>query len=743
MNAIASRPTLWLALVALATILAYTPALSAPFIWDDAESIIENPSITRLWPPTVPLRPPSNTAMGGRPVVNFSFAINYAINRALGVDQRPDPDGPHKTVGYHAGNILIHLLCGLVLYGIVSRTLRSQRFDAIWASRADPIALVVTALWMLHPLQSEAVVYLTQRTELLVSLCYLGTLYAWIRGWDATAPRSAVSWRFGAVAICLVGMGSKEVMLTAPLIVVLYDRAFRLPSRAALRSGGRLPFYFLLAATSVLCLALVFAGARDESVGFELGVPWYRYLYSQAWAIAHYVRLVFWPSHLTLDYGVGVVGGPRPIPGLIFLSAFGIMTILAWRRPGRWGWFAFLGAWFFLTLAPSSSVVPIISEATAERRMYLALVAVIVLSIIGVDALRRVVLARAPEREAARRERAKLVGGLVRAWPLAASSIVLLLAITTTMRSREYSSAETIWRTSIERRPDNPRAYVNLANVIIRTSPARRSEAEALYRRAVGIDSSFAPALYNVAELALNERRVDDAKPLLDRALAVSPNDPLVLDRSARVMLSRGDAAGALRLLERAATRAPYNPEVLADLGAAYSSLGRLDDAARTLEKAVTVGPTETSTARSLGAVLIDLGRAKEAIPYLEHVVTREPDGRFGHALLSLAYAEAGRDEDAVSAAVRATNQSTDAFVLTLAGQAMLRADRASAAAEFLRQADRFTPNDPQILTTLGRAEAALGRREEAVRLMRRALAAAPNYPPARQELDRLTRATP
>src|SRR4030095_12368746 len=180
-----------------------------------------------------------------------------------------------------------------------------------------------------------------------------------------------------------------------------------------------------------VCIALILAGARDETVGFELGVPWYRYLYSQGWAIAHYLALVFWPRHLTLDYGIGVVSGPKAIPGMILLGAFGIITILAWRRPSRWGWFGFLGAWFFLTLAPSSSVVPIISEMAAERRMYLALAAVIVLSIVGIDGLRRFIRARAPAREDARRRQARTVGNVVGAWPWATAGIAAMFGVAT------------------------------------------------------------------------------------------------------------------------------------------------------------------------------------------------------------------------------------------------------------------------------------------------------------------------
>src|ERR1043166_8221577 len=108
-----------------ATCLAYSPALEAPFQLDDVASISDNVTIRRLWPPSIALRPPpGGAAVSGRPVANLSLALNYALNERLGVDQRPDPDGRHKTVGYHVANLLLHLACGALLFGIVRRTLR-------------------------------------------------------------------------------------------------------------------------------------------------------------------------------------------------------------------------------------------------------------------------------------------------------------------------------------------------------------------------------------------------------------------------------------------------------------------------------------------------------------------------------------------------------------------------------------------------------------------------------------------
>src|SRR5713101_2494123 len=131
-----SRRRTLIALV-IATLLAYSAALEAPFQFDDFSSIPENATIARLWPPSVALRPPPQIAVSGRPVVNYSLAFNHAANDWLGVDQRPDPDGRHKTVGYHVVSIALHVACGLLLFGILRRTLRRQTLDESLASSAE------------------------------------------------------------------------------------------------------------------------------------------------------------------------------------------------------------------------------------------------------------------------------------------------------------------------------------------------------------------------------------------------------------------------------------------------------------------------------------------------------------------------------------------------------------------------------------------------------------------------------
>jgi hypothetical protein len=353
--------------VAIIAALVYAPAIKAPLSFDDDIAIRRNSTIRRLWPISVPLRPPENTPVSGRPVVNYSFALNHALNNALGVDQTPDPGGPSKTVSYHVVNLLLHLGCGLLLFGLLRRTLALPQLASWWSAgglTAEQVAGAVSALWVLHPIQSEAVNYLTQRTELLVSLCYLATLYAAARAGDAGTVRARRGWSAAAVVACLLGMGSKEVMVSAPLMVVLYDRAFRYPSWRAL--AARRGFYVALGATWVVLGALLAGAPRAGSVGFQAGMPWYQYLYTQGWAIAHYLRLTLWPDQLVVDYGTRPVTDWRGIPGMLLLGAGLALTLVSWRRVSQWGAIAFLGAWFYLILGPSSSVVPIVTEVAAE-----------------------------------------------------------------------------------------------------------------------------------------------------------------------------------------------------------------------------------------------------------------------------------------------------------------------------------------------------------------------------------------
>src|ERR1700722_13285372 len=122
---------LWAALVlGLATVVAFGPALKGPFLFDDGPSIPDNASIRQLWPLSEALHPPAEAAVAGRPVVNYSLAVTYAFNAALGIDPRTGPD---NTLGYHLFSLFCHLACGLLLFGVLTRTIARQQYSPRWA----------------------------------------------------------------------------------------------------------------------------------------------------------------------------------------------------------------------------------------------------------------------------------------------------------------------------------------------------------------------------------------------------------------------------------------------------------------------------------------------------------------------------------------------------------------------------------------------------------------------------------
>ncbi len=352
----------------VAAVLAYHNSFSGPFIFDDV-GISQNPTIRQLWPIWKPLCPPNHgETVTGRPLLNLSFAANYAVNGL-------------NVWGYHVANLAIHVLAALLLFGILRRTflLPGGADIPVCLMNQDSrgrhkifLALAIALLWAIHPLQTESVTYIVQRAESLVALFYLLTLYCFIRG--ATSGRGRF-WYAAAVLACLLGMASKEVMVSAPLMVLLYDRAFLAGSfREAWRR--RYGVYLALASTWVLLGWLVIvAGGRGGSAGFGAGVGSWAYLCTQFGAIVHYLKLSVWPHPLLLDYGRETVPITLEIvPDAILVVLLGLTTLVAlWR----WPKIGFLGAWFFAILAPTSSIVPVATQVIAEHRMYLPLAAVV------------------------------------------------------------------------------------------------------------------------------------------------------------------------------------------------------------------------------------------------------------------------------------------------------------------------------------------------------------------------------
>jgi Tfp pilus assembly protein PilF len=569
--------------IVLAGLAAYQNSLSGPFAFDDVHSVLQNPTIRHLWPPWDALRPPNDGAgVGGRPIVNLSFAINHAI-------------GGLNVRGYHVFNLAVHLLAGLTLFGLVRLSVELARAaDADPTGRPAnqrihplPFAFAVALLWTVHPLQTESVTYITDRTESLVGLIYLLTLYCLARGLSAgppggTRPRQpsrSTAWLVLSVFFCLLGMATKEVMVTAPVMAYFYDRTFAAGTfREAWRRRWR--YHTALAATWIMLGLLVagMGGNRGKAAGFGSPAPWWRYALTQCRAVVHYLRLSFWPHPLVFDYGKGLVSGPGDVGMQALL--LGLLAAGSLFALGRKPVLGFLGSWFFVILAPSSSVVPLASQTVAEHRMYLPLAAVVALAVVVLYRL----LAPNPglSGQGSRVPNPGAASGQMGSAPVALLVAVAALAAglgcLTVRRNEVFRTQTGLWGDTVQNCPGNPRARYNLGFAF--DDAGRHAEARDQYVEALRLDPLYPEAHYMLANCLANEGRLGEAVAHYEEALRIDPDYDTAHFNLAIVLAKTGRVPGAIAQLREVLRLDPDNPDVHRDLGFLLRQSGREQEAA-------------------------------------------------------------------------------------------------------------------------------------------------------------------
>jgi hypothetical protein len=510
-SVLSSSRRLWLVrAAALCALLGwvYARAADGPFVFDDRTAIVGNASVHRLWPLAPILAQPPDLTTSGRPVVALSYALDFAI---AGLDPRV----------FRATNFAIHLLCALALAGVLKRTLLGPRLAPRFARHADGLAFAAATLFALHPLASELVCYSSARSESLMALFYLSTLYFAIRAHGSTRPWGFVA---ASVACCALGMASKEVMVSAPLAVALHDRIFLSPPGAE-RAVGRVQavLWSGLASTWTVLGGLLLTQPRSESAGFALWLTPLVYLANQCRVLPEYLRLVVWPAPLRLDYGL-----PEPLGlGDVWLGAgflvvlFGLTLYALWRWPAA----GFVGIVCFALLSPSSSVVPIASEVGAERRMYLPLAALLSAVVCWIW----LALVR--------------LGG-PRLAPVLVGVAALTLASVSAARAGVYTDEIALWRADLRAAPGNPRARYNLSSALRAAGfadDADRERAQAVrgeiefYTRILPHQPDRVLALQDLAALHVAAGEYARADALYGELLALAPDDATALRRRALV----------------------------------------------------------------------------------------------------------------------------------------------------------------------------------------------------------------
>jgi tetratricopeptide (TPR) repeat protein len=552
---------------------AYSNSFQGPFIFDDLLAIQENASIRRLWPLSDVLwpRPQDGRTVDGRPLVNLSLALNYAVS---GLD----------VWSYHAFNLAIHVLATLTLFGLVRRTLLLPKWRERFGPHSTGLALAVALIWGLHPLQTGSVTYIVQRAESMMGLFYLLVLYCVARGETGAQP---LPWRTAAVAACLAGMATKEVMVTAPVVTFLYLAVFVFDSWSrTLRQRWRL--LAALASTWILLAPLVLLQGRGTTAGFSSELTPLEYAKMQLAVIVYYLKLCFSPYPLVLDYGMRVLADTTLVVAcgtIIALLLAGTLWSLV-RQP----WIGFLGSAFFLILSPSSSIVPVLTQTLAEHRMYLPLASVVCLTVmlchLGLQRWR-------PHANAGSRP------GRALPYPaLILTAVALLLGTQTWLRNLDYRTAFSIWKDTVDKQPLNARAHANLAREYLEQGDSATALRHA--DRAVELSPHYSGLYYARGTMYLQLHEYEKAMADLDKAIEIKPD-------LARAYQNRGVAHRRLGRLEQAVTdftRAlELNPELLVcyrNRALALAQLGRHSQSRADIQQFLAMGGALDDELRSL-----------------------------------------------------------------------------------------------------------------------------------------------
>ncbi|HEY4313838.1 MAG TPA: tetratricopeptide repeat protein [Pirellulales bacterium] len=619
------------AIIAVCIAAIYGGSLSAPFIFDDNPTIVANTSVHRLWPlvgtpdDPGPLRPTRQSSTAGRPLVNLSFALNYAI------------DGKWPT-GYRVVNVTLHILSTLLLWSIVRRTLRLEYFQGRFDQVAGLLGFLAALLWAVHPLHTESIEYVTQRTELMVGFLYLATLSDSLRYWAATARSSRILWLCVATLACTAGMASKEVMVTAPVVVLLFERTFVAGSfRRALQKSW--PLYLGLMASWGLLLALNVGGPRTESTGFGHDVPAYVWWLTQCKALLMYLKLSVWPWPLVIHYQfplLDTLGAAAPYLLPVLLLA--ILTVyLLWKRAAT----GFVLAAVVVILSPTL-VVPIITEYAAERRMYLPLAALATLAVVAIYLLAVRIVADAPTLKSRVVPRGRAL--IVTCVPVAL--LLLIYSSVSAKRLSVYSETLKVWQDALKYSPESHYVQNNVGMALVGVGRSR--EAVPYFEEAIRLKPDSSKAFLHLGFALLAANRPNDAAEQFARVLALEPNISSAYDNYGFALTLAGRPQEAIPYIEKARQLDPTSAVPLHNMGVAVAGLNRHEEAAKYFRQALEMNPSFTDAATNLGIAELRCGHPREAVTALERALVLKPDQFESVMPLVAAYDELKQPADAV-----------------------------------------------------------------------------------------------
>lgn len=535
------RALLPVLLIIAAGIIVYANSLSGKFIWDDEMLLIVRSNITPqelLSPAKLFAKDIQKIGLGAikqyffyRPLQVLSYIWDYSFWN-------------FNPAGYHLTNIVLHILAGLCLYWLIN-LLYKDRIVSLFAS----------LLFVVHPIHTEAVSYISGRADPMATLFVLLAIIFYVK---YTRSPSVVLFTVILISYFLA-LISRENALILPLLLILYHYAFGEKAR-------RGPLI------AVFSLALVYILMRLTSLKTILphlsaGTTFLERLPGFFAAITVYVRLLFLPINLHMEYGNMIFTFSDPIAILGVVIFISLLLCLFINRKNRFIFFSL--SWFIITLLPQSNLYPLPSYM-AEHWLYMPS--------IGFFILAGTLLSRLYEKRAL-----KMLG------IIAIAGLVAFYAYLTVNQNRYWHDPITFYKTTLQYVKNSPRIYTNLATIYSRNGDYNK--AIPLYKKAIELDPKFVIAYSNLGIAYYNIGETDNAINTLLKAIEISPSSPDAYNNLGDIYNKMGRYDDAIAMFRRSFELNPGAMDICHNLARALIRAGRPSESIPLLEKVLSVNP--------------------------------------------------------------------------------------------------------------------------------------------------------
>ncbi len=575
-------------IICLAGILVYSNTFQSSFHFDDESSIVNNPAIRHL---------EDLKGIFGYSATRFVTYLSFAINYKF---------GGMGVVGYHVVNLLIHLLSGLMVWLMTRQILETPvmvntgQYRARWL-----LPLFAALLFVVHPLQTQSVTYITQRTASIAAFFYLLSL--WLYG-KARLAQISKTWWLGTVGLFgasflsgFLAAFSKETALTLPIAIVVYELFF-------IREVRRVRWAYVALVAIVFTAIPVFLVRRGMVELAVVGaLPLSQYLLTQPGVWLTYLRLLVFPVGQNLDYDFPAahsVFEPQTMLGLICV---GSLAFLAYRLYKNQRVLSFGIIWFVLTLLPESSILPL-PDVIFEHRLYLPMFGFSLLAVFAFYEFMKTM-------------RLSTILSV-------AGSLICLLGFAAHARNEVWKDDISLWTDVTTKSPKKARGYLNLGRAY--SDRGLFNLANDNFLRAQMIDPSNADVSGNRANILLQQGQLDGAIAECNRALALGGEMDYQI---ARIYFSRGTAYLLKNQTENA--MADFNQAIRFDENyeTAYFNraiiFGRRGEFKKSLDdygKCIALNPKNAKALNNRGIIFRDGGQLNEALTDFDNAIASQRD---------------------------------------------------------------------------------------------------------------------